>query len=397
MDNNSGIVAVIGGLGDYGNSPALMRLDAKLGAVRPRDRKTRALAAKATGRLELMEARVTPATFELVAEWMLGQNLGSDHTRRAYADDIRFVADALAAEHGGPLDVLTLTPADITQAVATMQDDPHVSDRSIVRRLNAVQSLYSFVCHKANQPDRKIVSKYNRPKVDRSSLNAKSTKSLTAEEQHRIADAAFSAGEGLAFILGVSLAGRVEELCAADLEDMRRLDGGAAELTVTRKGGKVRTFPLPPALVGLVDRVHRGARTGPILVKADGERMTRSAFDALLRRLGHRARVWTCPDAYSRGKRPGNGPASTAGHTFSGKDACRSCRNVTPHVLRATKLTELARLEGWDLRQVQQFADHASPETTAGYIERDDARKVRAAGTAATAANLAGQISRWTR
>lgn len=392
MDNHTGTVAVIGGPGDYSNSPALMRLDTKLGAVRVRDRKTKKLAPVASSRLGLLEARLAPNTFNAAAAWLMSQSIGSDHTRQAYADDIRFVADALADEAGDRLDITTLRPSDIGRAVDAMQADPNVSDRSIVRRLNAVQSLYSFARNLADLPDGQIVTKYNRPKVDRSALNATATRAMTADEQSRLADSAFNAGEGLAFILGVAMAGRVEELCAADLEHLHRTADGGADLVVTRKGGKVRTFPLPPAIVGLIDHVHGGARTGPILTKADGGRMTRSAFDALLRRMGHRARVWTCPDAYTRRKRGSADP----GHTFSGKNACKACDHVTPHVLRATKLTELAKREGWDLRKVQQFADHASPETTAGYIQREDDKQLRAEGTAATATNLADQIGRWT-
>lgn len=372
-------------LRDENTSAIVARLDERLGSVRPRDPESGKSLTAPVARIELLRDALTPATFGAAMGWLTNQRIASDHTARAYADDVRIVSGLLRDELGGPLDIGALTPAHVQVAVSLMQDAKH-SARTVNRRLNAVQSLYSYARTMANLPDQKIVNRFSRPKVDASAASANATQAMTRKELDRVYDVCKTARELLAVWLTFTVAGRADELCEADLSHLRG-NGDSVELVLSRKGGKVRAFPLPGEVLGLIEVVHGDARSGPILLNASGKRMTRRALDALLKRLGRQAAVWTCRQAYSRRK-----DAEGAAHRF---DKCRECRDVTPHVLRATKLTLLDVEEGWPLHRIQRFADHASPETTAGYIARWHDRQLRAEGTAASAKGMDKYLKRF--
>ncbi|MEU5718558.1 tyrosine-type recombinase/integrase [Streptomyces sp. NPDC020403] len=100
---------------------------------------------------------------------------------------------------------------------------------------------------------------------------------------------------------------------------------------------------------------------------AAGRRLDRHDVDRLLTRLGREAKVLTCPSAQEDG------------HRYA---ACRRCRDLTPHVLRASRLTHMHD-EGVRLEDIQEYADHADPSTTLAYIRRRNASQRRGALAAA--------------
>lgn len=362
------------------------RLSERLGALRVRDPESGKLTTAPVSRIELLRADLAPGTFNAAMGWLMSPKIKSDHTARNYADDIRTVARALASEGLAPFDVTTLKPSVVTLAAARMEAAGH-SARTINRRLNAVQSLYSFWrIVVANTEDAKVVTRHSRPKMDESAVSANATRALTSKELSAMFSACRGPRELLAISLTVAVAGRAEELCRADLSHIRA-NGDSEELVLHRKGGKVRAFELPDEVRALIYMVHGEARSGAILLNSKGEPMTRYALDALLQRLGRQARVRTCPRAYSKRK-----DAQGRAHRF---DKCRECRDVTPHVLRATKLTQLHVEDKWDLARIQRFADHASPETTAGYIARWQDAQDRAAGAARTGKDIAKYVKRF--
>ncbi|MFE9793522.1 site-specific integrase [Streptomyces goshikiensis] len=53
-------------------------------------------------------------------------------------------------------------------------------------------------------------------------------------------------------------------------------------------------------------------------------------------------------------------------HSFR---TCKACRDVTPHVLRASRITHMLD-DAVPLAEVQAFADHDNPATTVGYWTR---------------------------
>jgi integrase len=365
----------------------VQRVNERLGSVRLRHPDTGKRAPLPVERTTLLQAACTHQTFTAALAWLMNERIPSVNTARSYADDIRLIARLLADQGIGPFDIGAVTRDHILIAVDGMKAAGN-SARTINRRLNAVQSFYSFALDAAGLPDVKVVSRYSRPKMDTSAAHANATKALTAKELHRIYDSCGSARELLAVFLTVAVAGRADELCSADLRAVRVV-GEEITITLSRKGGKVRTFELTPQVLELVELVHGDRTSGPLLLNSDGQAMTKGALDALLQRLGRRGAVWTCDRAYTRRK-----GKDGKMHVF---DSCRSCRDVTPHVLRATQITRLAIDEKWPLHKVQRFADHASPATTEGYIARWHDRQTRAEGVKAASKGMDKYLSRFAR
>lgn len=371
-----------------GLSPTAQRLNERLGQVasRSKDASGKTVTAPKRDRMWLLRGALSPDTFTTSMAWLMNERIPSENTVRNYADDIRHVAAALASAGLPALDIATATTDHVTVALDAMKAAGH-SARTINRRMTALQSLYAFHCFRSGQQVGQLVSKYSRPKMDESALHANATQALTKKELTRIYDECRTPAELLAVFLTLAVAGRAEELVSADLSAVRAT-GDEVTITLSRKGGKVRTFPLSGEALDLIDLVHGERRSGPVLLRANGEAMTKAALDALLERLGRRAAVWTCKRAYTR--RP-----DTSGdvHSF---ETCRQCKDVTPHVLRATKLIALHE-DGWPLQDIQAFADHNDPKTTSGYLQRWRDKQLRADGVKASSKGVAKYIDRFRR
>jgi site-specific recombinase XerD len=200
-----------------------------------------------------------------------------------------------------------------------------------------LSSFHRYAAERIDLP-RNPVTQDDRPKVDKGNSST-STPILEPAELQAVAVCAADERDLLIVSLLYTLAGRVSELCAADVTN-RVERGRRSYLDVTRKEHKQRILPLPLAVAELLDR-HVGARTeGPLLLDADGNRLDRHDVARLLARLGRRAGVL-----------PG--------------------RKLTPHVMRASRITHMLD-DGVPLAEVQQFADHNNPATTVGYWERRD-------------------------
>jgi integrase/recombinase XerD len=101
----------------------------------------------------------------------------------------------------------------------------------------------------------------------------------------------------------------------------------------TRKGGKVVTIPLAPRTARAIDLAIGERTEGPIFLAADGRRLDRHGAGRIVRRIARRAEI---------------------------------TENVGPHTLRHAFIT--AALDaGVPLRDVQEAASHADPQTTMRY------------------------------
>jgi len=125
---------------------------------------------------------------------------------------------------------------------------------------------------------------------------------------------------------------RVSELVNATAGDVRT-ERGHCVLTVTGKGNKVRTVVLPPIACEYTDDMDPEAF---LVANADESQMNRHQIGRALTRLQRAAGIAT---------------------------------KITPHVLRATMVTE-ALEAGVELWVVQDAAGHADPRTTRGYQRR---------------------------
>jgi integrase len=312
-------------------------------------------------RLDLLARACDRDTFQAVIRWLSSGKRRSRATRRAYADDVRHWADFAAGLGRMSFRLGCLGYADIS-AWRLLQEARGASGRSMARRLSSLSSLHGHAArHGWDGLVNPVDSEDHRPRVDRHDTSS-ATPVLEVGELQALARAAGSPFEALAVLLLYTLAGRVSEMCALDL-GQRISRPGRVSLDLTRKGGKERILPLPATVAGLLE-LHIGDRTsGPLLADAEGHPVDRFAVDRILTRLGKRAGV------------------------LSGRD-------VTPHVLRASRITHMIDA-GEPLAEIQAFADHADPATTIGYFTRRKAAERNARLVDAAGELFTGVTDRW--
>ncbi|TDC60006.1 hypothetical protein E1200_31190 [Actinomadura sp. GC306] len=270
---------------------------------------------------------------------------GTPATKRNYADDLRRVWAPLAREVGHEAFFVGCLTREQVRMWRLRQEGAGVAKRSIGRYVACLSSLHTYAAGRLDPPPRNPVTQDDRPRIE-AGRGAGSTPVLEVEQVRAVAAAASAELDLLVVMLLYSLAGRVTELCAADVTDLVD-DGGRVHLAVTRKGGKRRRLPLPPRCAELLRR-HVGDRAaGPLLLDAKGDRLDRHDVDRISTRLGRAA-----------GVPPG--------------------RDLTPHVWRASRITHMLD-DGVPLAEVQEFADHVNPATTIGYWERRNQGKRAAA------------------
>lgn len=328
-------------------------------------------------RAELLAEAVTPETFVWVLDWLSSTRRGSLQTKRNYVDDIRRVWGGYAQELGHERFALGIFTPDHIRAWRLRMEGRGAPPSTIARYLNALSSLHTYAAQKIDLP-RNPVTQDDRPKVDKGNTS-RSTPVIEVEEVQALAAAAENEFDLLVVLLLYTLAGRVSEMCAADVT--KRIERGRRPfLDVTRKEHKERILPLPISVAELLDTHTAGRTDGPLLVDTDGNRLDRHDVARLLTRLGRKARVLTCPKV--------DGPEK---HAFA---KCKVCRKLTPHVLRASRITHMLDA-GEPLAEVQAFADHDNPATTVGYWNRRKKGERNAAHVDAGEALFAGIIDRF--
>jgi site-specific recombinase XerD len=327
-------------------------------------------------RAELVAEAVTPETFVMVMDWLSSTRRGSLQTKRNYVDDIRRVWGGYAQELGHERFFLGCFTADHIRAWRLRMEGRGNPPTTIARYLNALSSLHTYAAEKIDLP-KNPVTQDDRPKVDKGNTS-RSTPVLEVEEIQAVANAAENEFDALVVLLLYTLAGRVTEMVAADV-DKRIERGRRSYLDVTRKEHKERILPLPVTVAELLDAHTVGRTEGPLLLDADGRRLDRHDVARLLTRLGRKARVLTCP------------AVDKPGHAFT---RCKICRKLTPHVLRASRITHMLDA-GEPLAEVQAFADHDNPATTVGYWNRRKKGERNAAHVDAAEALFAGITDRF--
>jgi site-specific recombinase XerD len=328
-------------------------------------------------RAELLAEAVTPETFVMVMDWLSSTRRGSLQTKRNYVDDIRRVWGSYAQELGHDRFTLGCFTPDHIRAWRLRMEARDAPPTTISRYLNALSSLHTYAAEKIDLP-RNPVTQDDRPKVDKGNTS-RSTPVLEVDEVQAVANAAENEFDALVVLLLYTLAGRVTEMVAADVT--KRIERGRRSyLDVTRKEHKERILPLPVTVAELLDAHTAGRNEGPLLLDADGRRLDRHDVARLLTRLGRKARVLTCPKI--------DGPEK---HTFT---KCKTCRRLTPHVLRASRITHMLDA-GEPLAEVQAFADHDNPATTVGYWNRRKKGERNAAHVDAAEALFSGVADRF--
>jgi integrase len=346
---------------DHTVEQQLLHLRDLLGQVAPRDPRTRRLGPR-RWRLELLAELCTPETFRHVVSWLSSTLVASSGSKRDYADDIRHWAVYLQQEEGlGYFALEDVTPLAV-RAYRQREEERKSSPRTIKRRMDSLSSLFTFTAWATGQQLFNPITKFDKPRIDPNDQTT-ATPVLEVDEFQAVVDQATTARQMLVPALIYTLAGRVSECCTAGLHNLQE-EGGQRKLDLRRKGGKGRVFTLPPRLCELLDVAVEGRTSGPLLLDDNDQPMDRHAIDRLLNRLGQAAGVL-----------PG--------------------RDVTPHVLRASKLTHMHD-EGVPLEEIQQYADHAHVQTTLRYIRQRNDEALKAKHAAAAVAVYDHLLDRFT-
>lgn len=288
---------------------------------------------------------------EAVGAWLTRSP--SAETRAGYARDLNRFLRHVGIAAGAWDELPRIRPGD----VAAWRDHLLAAGQTstaISRKLSVIRSLFGYLraygYAGANPADTTFVAA---PPVPRDGK----TVALTPEDCRRLLDAP-SPGtpEGArdrALLAVLAFTGcRVGEVCRLRVEDYKS-SGGHKVLEVRGKGGKERRMPLHPEAFERLDewldaaglKDARGALFRPSrAARGHGrhgfrdEPLTRRAVQLLVER--YVARLELDP-------------------------------NVTVHSFRVTALTT-ARERGADIVDLQDFAGHADPRTTLGYIRNRD-------------------------
>ena len=252
-------------------------------------------------------------------------------TLTLYELDLRIFFDWCADAGTDPLDVRRSTLERFVNDLMNVRGN---SPRSAVRRFQTVRSFYRLAA--ADEIiDRDPTWMVRLPKwsVDRSTIAW-----LDKHEMGRLlraAEATSPAHHALIALMGM-LGLRVSEACGARLEDIREDNLGYTTLTVTRKGGKEATVPVPVPLLRIIERARGGRTMGTIVVTKRGNPQTRNGAYLWVKTLAKRAGL---PE------------------------------NVHPHSLRHGAVSALVDA-GVPMHEAQEFAGHADIRTTAHYYHR---------------------------
>lgn len=340
---------------------ALYWLRDTLGQVAPRDPYNRRLGPR-RWRLEILAEICDRETFGLITSWLGSEAVPAITSKRSYADDIRLWA-TVARELGGheKFSVAAITPGIIETWTKT-QKAAGKAPRTINRRLSVLTAFTQYVAWKTKQTIPSPVTKFDRIKVDPNDETT-ATPILEVSEFQAVIRAAATPREAMVLALIYTLAGRVSECCDSRLHHIKTV-GGEKVLDLRRKGGKGRSWPLPPQLCDLLDVATAGRIEGPLLLDNQERPMDRHSVDRLLNRLGSAAGV------------------------LGG-------RELTPHVLRASKLTHMHD-DQVPVDEIQQYADHANIQTTLRYIRKRDAGALKARHANSAVAVYGSLIDRFT-
>lgn len=325
-------------------------------------------------RLDQLHHVVDAPTFDAVLHWLSGAQRSSVDTKHRYTEDITAFARWLAAHTGTqPIPLLDVLDFDTVTVWTVYARSQGMAARSQQRILAAVSSLFNDAVPRGWAKTNPVSFRHHAPKVGTSANGrpAGATRVLPPEDTAKlltIADAALADAvanaddrmtrhaDRLVFGLLYELAMRESEVVKLRAENIDRTVSPPV-VTFERKRGQWRQRQLPADLLPYLTVVLAGRTEGPVLVDPKtGEARNRHQIIDITRRLARRAGV---PNP----------------------------RTVTPHVLRASAITDLLDA-GEPLQEVQQWADHKHSTTTQGYWERSSGLRRDAALTATLAARL---------
>ena len=254
----------------------------------------------------------------------------SPDTRDAYGDDLRQYFRWARAQGVDPLIGIRRTHLEL---YARHMEDRGLAPATRQRRIGTVRGWYEWLTvegyfHQPN-PANRVKQPSATPVSERAALTKRELHVLMVE-----AEKDGPAAWGLV-MLGAVNGLRISEITETNIADLGK-HGWNHTLRIRGKGEKHDEVAVPPACMAAIEAATDGRRDGPILLApTTGRRMNRRNAATILDRL------------------------------------CRvhELTRITPHGLRRTAITLLLQA-GVPIREVQLFARHASPATTAKYDRR---------------------------
>lgn len=319
----------------------------------------RNLPAGKVNRLDALNAVVDAANFNEVLHWLSSAKRAALPTKRGYAEDLAKIA-SWASDHFGvkPIPLLHALDANAITVWSVYARSQNMSVRTHRRILSAVSSFFTYAARHGWTVSNPVSFEDHARPVGTSDNGRPvgATRVLDLDELAQMRKACTTAEERLVFDL-LHLQGlRESEVVTCRVEHINR-DLSPAALKIQRKRGKWVDRQLLPQTQRNLDEHLDGRTEGPLLVDPKtGEARKRHQLIDLTRRLARRAKI-------------------------------SSAITVTPHVLRASAITDLLD-SGAPIQEVQQWAGHASAKTTQGYWERRNSVRRDAALTSTLAAML---------
>lgn len=226
---------------------------------------------------------------------------------------------------------LEASRTDIERFIHHLHVELRHQPSSVHTALTPIRGFYRFACAEAFI-DRDPAAHARRP---RNPKPYRDTVGLDRDQMRAFLEAGVLMGgrySATAYLLAC-LALRASEACAVRIEDYQHVVRGHRVLALTGKGGLHARVPLPVPVVRALDDAAEGRTSGNLILRRDGDPLTRQGLRTITRTLGKRA-----------------GIASP----------------LTPHLLRHSCITN-ALESGASLRKVQDLARHAEPRTTMRY------------------------------
>ncbi len=253
-------------------------------------------------------------------------------TRRAYTTDIRDLFD-FALALGAP--ALNLGRGQLDRYARHLLEERRLAPRTVARRLSAASSLFRWAVDEQLLAGNPMV-RVRRPTI---TLTPPAVALELSDMGSLLAHAGWHSPRAEVLLTLLLLnALRVGEILGADADGLG-VDRGHRTLRVRRKGGRNDQVPLASPTATAVDRYLQGRRAGPLLLSRTGRRLDRSNAARLLSKVAAAAL-----------------PAEQAAV-------------VHPHACRHLAITAALDL-GATLRDVQDYAAHASSDQTRAYDDR---------------------------
>ncbi|MFI7042634.1 tyrosine-type recombinase/integrase [Microbispora rosea] len=294
-----------------------------------------------------------------IKTWL--DSLDSGNTREAYATDVRAFVEWLRDRHGigaddAPVNLLAVTMDVVADYANDMREmtgryGKPLSPATRARRLSSLSALFKHLASRRIVPTNPV-RELARPKVSAEGV----TPARDGEEMARMVRAASGNLRDLLLLLLLYVSAfRVSEVCRARVDQIRH-ERGRTLLTVPIKGGKVRSEPLDPAVVDVLETYLAGRTTGPLLLSDAGGALERHHVPPILKRV-----------------------AKAAG--------LPNPELVRPHVMRTSAITAWLNANQ-PLHRVRHKVRHSSAATTERYHRRARGIEEDAALSAALVAEL---------